>query len=302
MSLSHKVKTALDENRLLILGAQVLFGFQFQGVFQETFADLPSYTRIINSLALALMVLTIGLLIAPSMQHRIVEEGADTVRIHAVAGVFAGVALLPFGISLSLDVFIVFEHLFGFAAAAWAAGCFCALVALLWYILGFVLRAIVKVPVMSDKEEPTLLATRIEQMLTEARVIVPGVQALLGFQLAVTFARAFGDLGAALQLTHVVALCFVALAAILLMTPAALHRIAFRGQDTEAFLTLGSGFVLTAPIALAFGLAADMLVAIAKATAATGLATIIAGTSFAVLMGLWYGLPLLLRMRQFKTE
>ncbi len=117
-----------------------------------------------------------------------------------------------------------------------------------------------------------------------------------------TFARAFGDLGAALQLTHVVALCFVALAAILLMTPAALHRIAFRGQDTEAFLTLGSGFVLTAPIALAFGLAADMLVAIAKATAAMGLAATIAAASFAGLMGLWYGLPLLLRMRQFKTE
>jgi hypothetical protein len=97
MSMSRKVKTALDENRLLILGAQVLFGFQFQGVFQETFADVPSYTRIINSLALALMALTIGLLIAPSVQHRIVEEGTDTVRIHAVAGIFAGVAFLPLG-------------------------------------------------------------------------------------------------------------------------------------------------------------------------------------------------------------
>lgn len=74
MSLSRKVKTALDENRLLILGAQILFGFQFHGVFQESFAFLPSYARDLNSLALILMALTIGLLIAPSMQHRIVEE------------------------------------------------------------------------------------------------------------------------------------------------------------------------------------------------------------------------------------
>ena len=40
MSLSKKVKTALDETRLLMLGAQVLFGFELNGVFQEEFANL----------------------------------------------------------------------------------------------------------------------------------------------------------------------------------------------------------------------------------------------------------------------
>jgi hypothetical protein len=35
MRLSKKVKTALDETRLLILGAQVLFGFQFKGIFKR---------------------------------------------------------------------------------------------------------------------------------------------------------------------------------------------------------------------------------------------------------------------------
>lgn len=79
------------------------------------------------------------------------------------------------------------------------------------------------------------------------------------------------------------------------MTPAALHRIAFKGQDVEAFLRLGSGFVLTAPFVLAIGLAADMDVAVAKATEETGLAKIIALASFIALAGLWYGLPLVLR-------
>src|ERR1700704_4194399 len=231
MSLSRKVKTALDENRLLILGAQVLFGFQFQGVFQESFAFLPSYARDLNSLALILMALTIGLLIAPSMQHRIVEGGQDTVRIHRLAGMFAGIATLPFGISLGVDVFIVFDHQLGIPIATIAGGSFSVLVALLWFVLGFALRLSLKVPVMSEKEEPTTLATRIEQMLTEARVIVPGVQALLGFQLTVAFTRALEQLDAALKLVHVTALCFVAVAVVLLMTPAALHRIAFKGQD-----------------------------------------------------------------------
>jgi hypothetical protein len=43
MSLSRQVKTALDETRLLMLGAQVLFGFKLNGVFQEEFANLFSH-------------------------------------------------------------------------------------------------------------------------------------------------------------------------------------------------------------------------------------------------------------------
>jgi hypothetical protein len=103
MSLSRKVKTSLDETRLLILGAQVLFGFQFQAVFQEGFGELALSARNSNSLALVLMVTTIGLLVAPSMLHRIAEGGADTIRVHRAAGIFAGLALLPFGTSLGLD-------------------------------------------------------------------------------------------------------------------------------------------------------------------------------------------------------
>jgi hypothetical protein len=41
MDLDRKLKIALDESRLLILGAQVLFGFLFQAVFQELFRDVP---------------------------------------------------------------------------------------------------------------------------------------------------------------------------------------------------------------------------------------------------------------------
>ena len=62
MSLNRKVKVALDENRLLILGAQVLFGFQFQGVFQEMFRQLSSEARSLESAAMGLMALTIGIL------------------------------------------------------------------------------------------------------------------------------------------------------------------------------------------------------------------------------------------------
>jgi len=37
-----RVKTALDETRLLILGAQILFGFHRNAAFQNGFPDLSA--------------------------------------------------------------------------------------------------------------------------------------------------------------------------------------------------------------------------------------------------------------------
>jgi hypothetical protein len=39
--LSGKVKIALDETRMLILGVQILVGFQFRIVFEDAFDRLP---------------------------------------------------------------------------------------------------------------------------------------------------------------------------------------------------------------------------------------------------------------------
>ena len=45
-----------------------------------------------------------------------------------------------------------------------------------------------------ETEKPTPLSTKVDQLLTEARIIIPGAQALLGFQFAVTLTRAFEQL------------------------------------------------------------------------------------------------------------
>ena len=102
--------------------------------------------------------------------------------------------------------------------AAFVAGsAFCLLAGMFWYGLGFSLRRKNRKRAMQE-EKPTPLTTKIEQMLTEARVILPGAQALLGFQLTVTLTRAFGQLSDSLKLFHVASLCCVAVAIILLMT------------------------------------------------------------------------------------
>ena len=63
----------------------------------------------------------------------------------------------------------------------------------------------------------TPLSAKVEQMLIEARVIIPGAQALLGFQLTVTLTRAFEQLPFESKLAHATALCCIALSVILLM-------------------------------------------------------------------------------------
>src|SRR6266404_1909223 len=108
--LSDKVKTALDETRTLILGSQILIGFQFQAVFQNAFEELPAHARWVDGAALILMVSVAALLIAPSVYHRIVERGRDSVRIHHMISIMAGIAFLPFAVSLGLDLFIAMER------------------------------------------------------------------------------------------------------------------------------------------------------------------------------------------------
>src|SRR4051812_46266388 len=112
-ALESRVKTALDETRLLILGAQILFGFHLNGAFQNAFGELGLWRRALHAIAFFLMAMVIGLLIAPSMQHRIVEQGQASRRILNVATLSAGAALVPFAISLGIDLFVVIGHRFG---------------------------------------------------------------------------------------------------------------------------------------------------------------------------------------------
>src|ERR1700692_2224154 len=110
--LGKKLKTALGETRLLILGAEILFGFHLNGAFQDGFQGLRPSLRLLHALAFLSMAAAIGLLIAPSLQHRIVERGQASGRILRVTSRFADWALLPFAVGFGADIYIVVSHRF----------------------------------------------------------------------------------------------------------------------------------------------------------------------------------------------
>ena len=291
MKLDAKLKTALNENRLLILGTQVLFGFQFNAIFQEQFEQLPPQARILECSGLTLLMLSIAFLIAPSMEHRIVERGEDNPRVLDVATLFAGLALLPLSIALAFDMYVAMEVIVG-PTIALLSGCLFFVIALMfWYVLAFALkRRRTKVP-HKQSSQAAPLSTQVDQLLTEARLIIPGAQALLGFQLTVTLTKAFAELPLESKAAHAVALCCLGLAVLLLMAPASLHRIAFNGEDDAQFVKIGAWFVTAAPLPLAFAIALDTYVAASRALQSSVTAIALAVAAIVALLGSWYVYP-----------
>jgi hypothetical protein len=147
-----------------------------------------------------------------------------------------------------------------------------------------------------DLQDPGL-HQRIDQMLTEARVILPGAQALLGFQLAIVISDAFEKLSAPTKSTHGAALLLVAVSIVLLMAPAAYHRLVYLGEDSEGFLRTGSRFVTASTVPFALGLAADVFVVCGKIFRSDMAGGIASAAVLTLLVGLWHVLPLVLRRR-----
>ena len=171
---------------------------------------------------------------------------------------------------------------------------FAAVAFLFLYALGLILRIGHKGQ-MPLSEKQTLLKNKIEQLLTEARVIIPGAQAMLGFQFVVVFVRSFGELPGWVKITHAVALAAIALSVVLLMTPAALHRIAYDGENSQSFFRISSALVVAAAFPLAVGIAADVCVVVFRITAGARLASLSGGVSLLTLMTFWFFYPLWLR-------
>jgi hypothetical protein len=294
MAVEDRLKTALDESRLLILGVQVLFGFQFEAAFQDLFADVPAGSRHVHCAGLMLLLAAMGLLIAPSLFHQIIHRGNSTPGAVRMATAFAGASLLPLTLGLGVAIFVTFEQLFNRGVGIAAGVSLAAIALLLLYGLGFALREKREQP-MQDQPTGVSLKSKIEQMLTEARVIIPGAQALLGFQLIAVLTKAFSELPPFFRYIHCAALSAVALSVILLMTPAALHRIGFRGEDSPTFFRIGSRFVVAGSVPLAVGIAADVAVVFFKALGSENGAIVAGLVSLFGLLGLWLGYPFWLR-------
>jgi hypothetical protein len=151
---------------------------------------------------------------------------------------------------------------------------------------------------VTEKPAAMPLDVKIEQMLTEARVILPGAQALFGFQLAIVFTRSFIDLPAVLMIVHAASLLLVTLTVVLLMAPAAYHRLVYNGEVSADMYRVGSALVRAATIPLALGLAGDTYVVMSKIITSQPVAIGAATAAPILLIGLWFAYPLVTAVKR----
>jgi DMSO reductase anchor subunit len=297
--LKDKITNALNESRILILGAHILLGFQYRSIFEPGFDKLPHHTQYLKLLGLALMLVAVAFLIAPSAYHRIVAEGEDTEDMHRFTSNSTELALLPFAIGLGIDFFAAAEKVAGRAAGI-ISGLAAALVALFfWYGLEALGKMkygpeIREVKAMQKQERGsesggTKLKDKIKQVLTEARTVIPGAQALLGFQFAIILMESFERLPESSKYVHLACLALVTLSVVLLMTPAAYHRIVEQGEDTERFHRFSSRVLLASMIPLALGVCGDLFVVVRKVSESVTFALASALVMMLFFYGFWFG-------------
>jgi hypothetical protein len=295
--LGKKIKFALDESRMLVIGSQVLLGFQFRSFFEPRFDDLPRYAQLLKYGGLALMLAALLLLILPSAYHRIVEQGEDTEEQHKFTTDVMDFALLPFALVIGIDCFLAFREVFQLTVAIVAGSIITAGTLFCWYVLQWITRARLKPggSTMNEESTRTPLNTKIEHVLTECRVVLPGVQTLLGFQFATTLMQAFDELPESSKLVHVASLALIAIGMVLLIMPAARHRIVEEGEETEDFHRFASRMLLASLVPLSLGVAADLFVVTRKLTDSVPVGLAAGVVAAVVFLGAWFGVMLWIR-------
>jgi hypothetical protein len=210
-----------------------------------------------------------------------------------------GLALMPFALGFGLDLYVATGQLFGRGAGI-VAGLAMTLVALyFWYGLEAFRRPerepeIKEEQMKSEKEDKesgggTEVKDKIQQALTEMRVVLPGAQALLGFQFATMLMEGFEKLPASSKYIHLSSLALITLSVIILMTPAAYHRIVEKGEETEHFHKFASRMLLIAMVPLALGMCGDLFVVVRKITESAVAGALGAGVMLIFFYGLWFG-------------
>jgi hypothetical protein len=143
---------------------------------------------------------------------------------------------------------------------------------------------------MSEATQKLTLEQAATHLLEECRMVLPGIQALFGFQLVAVFSNRFGELTPGEQRTHLVATMCMVVSIAMVMAPAALHRRREPQLISKRFLVLSSQLLMWSMAPLALGTTLDVyLVArvitqsIPVASAAASLALV----AFAVLWGIF---------------
>lgn len=143
------------------------------------------------------------------------------------------------------------------------------------------------------------LVSQAVRLLEEVRMIMPGVQALIGFLFIAVFNQRFTELPKGFQTLHIVALLLVALAAMCMLSVAAFHRVAEPHKFTREFVERGGAMVAAGLLLLATSVALDFVVVGRLVYGTTGAGIALGAPVFAAYMFFWFAYPIGHRLRHY---
>ena len=113
----------------------------------------------------------------------------------------------------------------------------------------------------SKEREEISLNDAATHVLEECRTVVPGMQALFGFQLIAVFTTVFRDeLSSTERVLHLAALLLVTIAIVLVIAPAAVHRQMEPLAVSRRFIAISSGLLMASMAPLAAGICLDIYI------------------------------------------
>ena len=150
---------------------------------------------------------------------------------------------------------------------------------------------------MAEQKSGEDLDRELIELLNELRVVLPGVQVLFAFLLAVPFATGWENVTDAQTWAYMVALVATAVGSILLIAPSAYHRLRWREGDKEQMLRTSNRLAIAGTVCLAVGMTAALFLVtdIVFHWGFTIVLTTLVGAAFA---WFWFGLPLMRRVDQ----
>ncbi len=144
----------------------------------------------------------------------------------------------------------------------------------------------------SPEQQELSLNDAASHVLEECRTVVPGMQALFGFQLIVVFTNSFKEeLSPTERVLHLVAILLVTIAIALVIAPAALHRQMEPMAVSRRFIAISSRLLMASMAPLAAGICLDVYI-VARVILGTSVgAAIIAALLLGVFIVFWLVVP-----------
>ena len=157
--------------------------------------------------------------------------------------------------------------------------------------------------VKSDRVEKIPLSEAVTHLLEECRMVLPGIQALFGFQLIVVFNPAFQEKLSIIERgLHLTAIGLIIVAIAMVMAPAAYHRQKDPQSASEAFIAVATRLLLYSMFPLMIALGLEFFLITRVITNHLTLTILLTALLWAIFSTLWFLLPRHRKLQQFLSR